>query len=179
MHIAQLTLIRRSRRDRSVSSPCGYCINSVPYVGSAASAYMVWRWLRSTSPETERQTSGSQLCHGFPTSTVAATPGGGGFILWCCPWRHCTGAGRLPGRVPAMFIDVRDGGMMGNVSENVLPAPMVLSTQILPPCASTIDFAIHNPRPDPGARQGPRCVRTVRKSWIDVGRRSLTRDRKC
>jgi hypothetical protein len=39
----------------------------------------------------------------------------------------------------------------GSSTSNVLPAPTSLSTEIVPPCASTIDFTIGRPRPVPGA----------------------------
>ena len=37
----------------------------------------------------------------------------------------------------------------GIVNTNVLPRPSLLSTQILPPCCSTICFAMDKPRPAP------------------------------
>src|SRR5689334_13050176 len=42
--------------------------------------------------------------------------------------------------------------LAGIVNTNVLPAPTALSTQIFPPCCSTICFAIDNPSP------APRCA---------------------
>ena len=44
----------------------------------------------------------------------------------------------------------------GNVKKNFVPRPCSLSTQIWPPCASTIPFAIGNPSPHPSPVESER-----------------------
>lgn len=69
--------------------------------------------------------------------------------------------GRLSGPLPRT---PRSRPVLATVKENVVPSPGVLSTQIRPPCASTIPCAIESPSPDP--RRSPlRACQYRSKTW--------------
>lgn len=91
---------------------------------------------------------------------------------------HVEGGGtRVPGRMVVYVMRRRDQASdgfaaplyvlldaSGRVKKKLVPRPGLLSTSIVPPCASTIPFTMANPSPAPRVSARPACQKRS-KMW--------------